>query len=99
MAYSGLLEYLKEKLNGHSFLDIIQLLQIAMAKKTRARETTISQKAKFDRPHVNVVDEVESSDDETIDIYIQPNGLGTLNLNHSFAPLLSRWVIRIDMRK
>ena len=46
LAYSGLLEYLKEKLDGHTFLNVSQLLQKALAQESRVREAKISQKVK-----------------------------------------------------
>jgi hypothetical protein len=70
LAYSGLLEYLKEKLDGHTFLDVSQLLQKALTQESRVKVAKISQKVKSDCAHVNIVDQQESLNEETVDVYI-----------------------------
>jgi hypothetical protein len=52
LAYSGLLDIHKEKLDGQEFLDISRLLQKALANKNRLKESKSSQKTneKSNRP-------------------------------------------------
>jgi hypothetical protein len=44
VAYSGLLDIHKEKLDGQEFLDISRLLQKALANENRLKESKSSQK-------------------------------------------------------
>lgn len=68
LAFSGLLEFHKEKLEGQEFLDVSQVLQKALANESRGKESRNSQKAseKSNRP-VFAFD--CNSDDEEKDVY------------------------------
>ena len=52
LAYVGLLDYHREKLDGHEFLDLSQLFQKALANENRVKESRNSQKSneKSNRP-------------------------------------------------
>ena len=73
LAYSGLLVHLKEKLEGHDFVDVSQVLQKALAQESRAKESrnfhrSSDKTSKNDRPGMNMVEyDSESSDDEGTD--------------------------------
>jgi hypothetical protein len=68
LAYSGLLDIHKEKLDGQEFLDVSRLLQKALANENRLKEFRNSQKTneKSNRPIYYASD---YSDDESKDVY------------------------------
>jgi hypothetical protein len=74
LAYSGLLSHLREKLEGHVFFDVSQVLQRALDCESRAKESRSFTRS-GDKPRnerlINMVEYVnESSDEEEADMCI-----------------------------
>jgi hypothetical protein len=68
LAFNGLYSYLREKLDGHTFITLSQLQQKASAQESRSKES----KDNFKHTHrnVNYVDcDSDSSSDESNDVY------------------------------
>jgi hypothetical protein len=68
LAFNGLYSYLREKLDGHTFITLSQLQQKASAQESRSKEG----KDNFKHTHrnVNYVDcDPYSSSDESNDVY------------------------------
>jgi hypothetical protein len=68
LAFNGLCSYLREKLDGHTFIALSQLQQKALAQESRSKKN----KDNFKHIHCNVnyVDrDSDSSSDESNDIY------------------------------
>lgn len=72
LAYSGLLDYHKEKLDGQEFLDVSQVLQKAMANENRLKESRNPQKSneKTNRLVYAFDCESNSSDDESKEVLV-----------------------------
>src|SRR6185312_7644573 len=71
LAFAGLIDFYKTKLEGQEFLDVSQVLQKALANENRAKEARDSQKSN-EKPNRSVyVLECDSncSDDEGKDVY------------------------------
>ena len=69
LAFAGLLDFHKEKLDGQEFLDVSQVLQKALANERRAKEALQKSNGKPNR-HVYVLGcESNYSDDEGKDVY------------------------------
>jgi hypothetical protein len=67
LAFNGLLSYVKEKLEGHLFTSINQVLDRALAQETRSKELA---KSKSDCSNMHFLsNNVDTSDDERGDIY------------------------------
>ena len=71
LAFSGLLDFHKEKLDEQEFLDVSQVLQKALANESRAKEARNSQKSnkKPNRPVYVVRCDSNCLDDEGKDVY------------------------------
>jgi hypothetical protein len=67
LAYSGLLDIYKEKLDGQDFLDVSRLLQKALANENRLKESKSSQKTKEKSNHP-IYYASDYSDDEGNDV-------------------------------
>ena len=65
LAFNGLRSYIKEKLDGHSFATINQVLDRALAQESRSKELA---KPKSDRSNMYFLNH-ETSDDESGDAY------------------------------
>jgi hypothetical protein len=67
LAFNGLRYYVKEKLEGHLFTSVNQVLDRALAQKTRSKELV---KSKSDRPNIHFLNNnVDTLDDESGDVY------------------------------
>jgi hypothetical protein len=64
LAFNGLRSHIKEKLEGHEFIDVAQVLVRALAHESRSKYTRL----KSDRPNMHMLD-YESSDDESKEVY------------------------------
>jgi hypothetical protein len=74
LVYSGLTQYLKDKLESHVFSNVSQVLQQALYCESRAKESRSfprsSDKPRNER-HINIVEySGESSDDEEVDMCV-----------------------------
>ena len=71
LAFAGLLDFHKEKLDGQEFLDVSQVLQKALANESRAKEARNLQKysEKSNRSVCILGCESNCSDDEGKDVY------------------------------
>ena len=71
LAFAGLLDFHKAKLEGQEFLDVSQVLQKALANESRAKEARDSQKSneKPNRPVYVLGCDSNCSDDEGKDVY------------------------------
>jgi hypothetical protein len=67
LVFNGLLTYVKEKLEGHIFISVNQVLDRALAQENQSKELA---KSKFDRPNMHFLNNnVDTSDDENGDVY------------------------------
>jgi hypothetical protein len=64
LAFNGLRSHIKEKLEGHEFIDVAQVIVRALAHESRSKDTRL----KFDRLNMHMLD-YESSDDESKEVY------------------------------
>ena len=69
LAFAGLLNFHKEKLDGQKFLDVSQVLQKALANKSRAKEALQKSNGKSNRPIYVLGCESNCSDDEDNNVY------------------------------
>ena len=69
LAFTGLLDFHKKKLDGQEFLDVSQVLQKALANESRAKEALQKSNGKSNRPVYVLGCESNCSDDEGKDIY------------------------------
>jgi hypothetical protein len=68
LAFNGLRSYLREKLDGHTFITLSQLQQKASAQESRSKEN--KDNFKRTRCNVNYVNcDSDSSSDESYDVY------------------------------
>jgi hypothetical protein len=68
LAFNGLRSYLREKLDGHTFITLSQLQQKASAQESRSKEN--KDNFKHTRCNVNYVNcDSDSSSDESYDVY------------------------------
>ena len=90
LAFAGLLDFHKEKLDGQEFLDVSQVLQKALANESRAKEALQKSNGKPNR-HVYVLScESNCSEDGGKDVMLL-NLLGLLMINLAVAVLSSRF--------
>jgi hypothetical protein len=67
LVFNGLRSYVKEKLEGHLFTSVNQVLDRALAQENRSKELA---KSKSDRPNMHFIsNNVDTSDDESGDVY------------------------------
>ena len=103
LAFSGLLSHLKEKLENHDFLDVSQVLQKALAQESLAKESRnfhrSNDRVREDCPNVHMLEYEFENRMVVMLMYVWPNGLGLLCLNHSFILLLSRCLRRIGKKR
>jgi hypothetical protein len=64
LAFNGLQSHIKEKLEGHEFIDVAQVLVRDLAHESRSKDTRL----KSDRLNMHMLD-YESSDDESTEVY------------------------------
>jgi len=69
LAFAGLLNFHKEKLDGQKFLDVSQVLQKALANKSRAKEALQKSNGNSNRPVYVLGCESNCSDDKGKDAY------------------------------
>jgi diadenosine tetraphosphate (Ap4A) HIT family hydrolase len=55
LALNGLHFHLKDKLEGHEFSNVTQVLQKALAQESRAKDSTEHYKSKVDHLHIHNV--------------------------------------------
>jgi hypothetical protein len=65
LAFNGLRSHIREKLEGHEFIDVAQVLVRALAHESRSKETRL----KSDRPNMHMLD-YASSDDESKEVCV-----------------------------
>jgi len=92
LAFAGLLDFHKAKLEGQEFLDVSQVLQKALANESRAKEARDSQKSneKPNRP-VYVLGVIPFVRTMKIKMFIPLNLFGPLMINLAFVVLLNRF--------
>ena len=96
IAFAGLLDFNKGKLEGQEFLDVGQVLQKALANKSRAKEARDSQKSneKLSHPFYVLGCDSNCSDDEGKDIYaaefVWPSNDKPCTCG-SLKPILKNW--------
>ena len=76
LAFAGLLDFHKKKLDAQEFLDVSQVLQKALTNESRAKEARNLQKSneKPNRPVYVLGCESNCSDDEDKDVYAVVGG-------------------------
>jgi hypothetical protein len=68
LVFNGLCSYVKDKLEGHLFTSVNQLLDRTLAQENRSKEIP---KSKSDRPDMHFLsNNVDTSDDESGDVYV-----------------------------
>jgi len=96
LAFAGLFDFHKAKLEGQEFLDVSQILQKAMGNGSRAKEVRDSQKSneKPSRPFYVLGCDSNYSDDEGKDIYaaefVWPSNDKSCTCG-SLKPILKNW--------
>jgi hypothetical protein len=63
LAFNGLRSHIKEKLEGHEFIDVAQVLVRGLAHESRSKDTQL----KSDRPNIHML-HYETSDDESKEV-------------------------------
>jgi hypothetical protein len=63
LAFNGLRSHIREKVEGHEFIDVAQVLVRALAHESRSKDTRL----KSDRSNMHILD-YESSDDESREV-------------------------------
>jgi hypothetical protein len=67
LAFNDLCSYVKEKLEGHLFTSVNQVLDRALAQENQSKELA---KSKSDHPNIHFQNSnVDTSDDENGDVY------------------------------
>ena len=66
---SGLKTNIREKLEGHEFLTINQVLQRALAQEGWSKELKYVHRYKVDRPKMNMVEYTSDDSDDEADVY------------------------------
>jgi hypothetical protein len=85
LAFNGLHSYVKEKLEGHLFTSINQVLDRALAQENRSKELA---KSKSDRPNMHFLsNNVDTSDDESGDVYAAEFAWSAMDKEHTCASL------------
>jgi hypothetical protein len=83
--FNGLRSYAKEKLEGHLFTLVNQVLDRALAQENRSKELA---KSKSDRPNIHFLNNnVSTSDDESGDVYAAKFSWSSKNKAHTCASL------------
>jgi hypothetical protein len=83
--FNGLRSYAKEKLEGHLFTLVNQVLDRALAQENRSKELA---KSKSDRPNIHFLNNnVSTSDDESGDVYAAEFSWSSKNKAHTCASL------------
>ena len=63
LTFNDLRSHIKEKLEGHEFANVFQVMQRALAQESRSKDTRL----KSDRPNMDMLD-YESSNDESKEV-------------------------------
>jgi hypothetical protein len=85
LAFNGLRSYVKEKLEGHLFTSVNQVLDRALAQENRSKELA---KSKSDRPNMHFLsNNVDTSDDESGDVYAAEFAWPSKDKAHTCASL------------
>jgi hypothetical protein len=85
LVFNGLHSYAKEKLEGHLFTLVNQVLDRALAQENRSKELA---KSKSDRPNIHFLNNnVSTSDDESGDVYAAEFAWSSKNKAHTCASL------------
>jgi hypothetical protein len=67
LVFNGLRSYVKEKLEGHLFTSVNQVLDRALTQENQSKELA---KSKSDRPNIHFLNNnVDTLDDESGDVY------------------------------
>jgi hypothetical protein len=97
LAFNGLCSYLKEKLEGHLFTLVNQVLHGALAQEKGSKEFT---KSKSDRPNIHFLNNnVDTSDDESGDVYAAEFAWSYKDKAHTCASLMPIHINRRDEMK
>jgi hypothetical protein len=85
LAFNGVCSYVKEKLEGHLFTSVNQVLDRALAQENRSKELA---KSKSDRPNIHFLNNnVDTSDDESGDVYATEFAWSSKDKAHTCASL------------
>jgi hypothetical protein len=82
LAFNGLRSYVKEKLEGHLFTSVNQVLDRALAQENKSKELA---KSKSDRPNIHFLN-------NNVVMYVLLNLHGHLRIRHILALLSSRFI-------
>jgi hypothetical protein len=85
LAFNGLRSYVKEKLEGHLFTSVNQVLDRAFAQENRSKELAMSKS-----DHHNIIflnNNMHTSDDESGDVYAAEFAWSSKNKAHTCASL------------
>jgi hypothetical protein len=93
LVFNGLRSYVKEKLEGHLFISVNQVLDRALAQENWSKELA---KSKSDRPNMHFLsNNVDTSDDESDDVYAAEFTWSSKDKAHTCASLIeigeTRW--------
>jgi hypothetical protein len=85
LAFNGLRSYVKEKLEGHLFTSVNQVLDRALAQENKSKELA---KSKSDRPNIHFLNNnVDTSDDESGDVCVAEFAWSSKDKAHTCASL------------
>jgi hypothetical protein len=85
LMFNGLRSYVKEKLDGHLFTSVNQVLDRALAQENQSKELA---KFKSDRPNIHFLNNnVDTSCDESDDVYAAKFAWSSKNKVHTCASL------------
>jgi hypothetical protein len=85
LAFNGLCSYVKEKLEGHLFTLVNQVLDRALAQENRSKELA---KSKSDCPNIHFLNNnVDTSDDESCDVHAAEFAWSSKDKAHTCASL------------
>jgi hypothetical protein len=87
LTFNGLRSYVKEKLEGHFFTSVNQVLDRALAQENRSKELA---KSKSNHPNIHFLNNnVDTSDDESGDVYAAEFAWSSKDKTHTYASLKS----------
>jgi hypothetical protein len=85
LTFNGLHSYVKEKLEGHLFTSVNQVLDMTLAQENCSKELA---KSKSNRPNIHFLNNnVDTSDDENGDVYATEFAWSSKDKAHTCASL------------
>jgi hypothetical protein len=85
LAFNGIRSYVKDKLRGHLFTSVNQVLDRALAQENRSKELA---KYKSNHPNIQFLNNIgDTSDDESGDVYAAEFAWSSKDKAHTCASL------------